>query len=463
MRKNKIEKMFFTVGMLSLLLSGCQKAEVDYEMNSGADTQAESKGQETSPLGMEEAGEWTEDFSISEDKNVSIHATVKIPDVEQMSVAELQNVVFDEEYKKKVIQELYGTSEVYANEQKNWSKDRWQTLLQSYEISLELNEEFLLKMKTDSSVQYDAESIENCEKQNERLKREIEKCTKELENAPDTAVAVTDFSGESYYGKIDSLTYEIGFYTEEDYADRITFSLIDQSLVCPEELKDARELCYGGTVDQNAMNGNLCTITEEEAKKQAEKVLGTIGWTEFIWQDTKVLEWSDYEDEDMNYYTDGYYLTCEKGAGNLVFGDFDTGYELLGEERNIYNGTATICINDHGIIELMVEDPVYFVQETENVSLLSLDTVKGIIKKELSDNPDQYFGEENTLHFGELELNYLRIEDENRAGYFSYVPAWRLCYKMGSGSNRKVASVPVFVNAIDGSIINLEDIIQVDQ
>ena len=65
MRKNKIEKMFFTVGMLSLLLSGCQKAEVDYEMNSGADTQAESKGQETSPLGMEEAGEWTEDFSIS--------------------------------------------------------------------------------------------------------------------------------------------------------------------------------------------------------------------------------------------------------------------------------------------------------------------------------------------------------------------------------------------------------------
>ena len=128
MRKNKIEKMFFTAGILSILLCGCQKADVDYDMNSDVDTQAESKGQETSPLGMEEAGEWTEDFSISEDKNVSIHATVKIPDVEQMSVAELQNVVFDEEYKKKVIQELYGTSEVYANEQENWSKDRWQTL-----------------------------------------------------------------------------------------------------------------------------------------------------------------------------------------------------------------------------------------------------------------------------------------------------------------------------------------------
>lgn len=451
--------IFLTVCSLSVLLCGCEKGTVDYDI----DTQQGTLEQETSPLNLESVDKWEEEISISEDKNVSIQANVKIPEVEQMSVMELQEVTFDEAYKKKVIQKLYGTLEVYANEQENWPKDRWETYIKSCEEELEDEKLCLLEMKADSTGQYDA-SIDFFEGLIEELQDEIEKCTKQMEAAPETVAVTTDFSGESYYGTINGLIYEIDFYLG-DYSE-IRFSVADASQVCPDELKDAKKLSYGGSSQSYIVDKkNLCTITEEEAKKQAEEVLSAMGWTEFVWQDTEVLEWSDFLGEadgtsTTNHLPDGYCFTCEKGVGDFAFGEFDSGYSFLVEKENYCNETATICINDHGIVSVSVGNPVNFVQETENVSLLSLDTVKGIIKKELSENPDKYFNGKSTIHFIELQLNYLRIEDESRAGYFSYVPAWRLCNMTGTDNNRKISSVPVFVNAIDGSIIDLEDVIR---
>lgn len=449
--KKRLVAGILIVCSLSILLCGCQKSDVDYDM----DTQEESTTQETSPLTLESMENWTEAFMVSENENVSINATVRIPDVEQMSVTELQNIAFSEEYKKKVIQQLYGTLEVYSNEEKDWTKDRWQTLINITERSLK-TEENLLSVSTQNN---DEAGIKSCKNEIERLQKELQECTEKMNKAPETVEAVSDFSGDNYVGTYNGMNYELSFY--EDKNNSFSFEIEDRAIVGPEDIKDCGTLMFAGFSPDNAPGENLCTITEDEAKELAEAVMRTVGWTEFVWQETKVIVWGGDDGIETNIFTDGYCFTCQKGVDDFVFGEFDTGYEMLGEKEYLYAETANIFVNDHGIISIEVENPVNFVQETEKVSLLSLDTIKGVIKKELNEHPDKYLSGDTT-YFSELELNYVRINDKSRQGYYSYVPAWRLCNKVGSGDNREVSGYPVMVNAMDGSVIYLEDVVNLE-
>ncbi|MBO5259837.1 MAG: hypothetical protein J6B26_05600 [Agathobacter sp.] len=379
MQKEKLKKLCAVAGMLSLLLCGCQKAEVDYDIELGGDSQQESSLSEVSPLTLEAGVNWQEDLTVAEDKQFHISASIRIPDVEQMSVTELEEITFDEEYKKQVILQLFDSLEGYSNEE-------------------------------------------------------------------------VDFSGNQYCGISNSLSYWLEF--DEKYK-RIIFTVEDLSQVVPEEYLDLEVIWSRGDGNETAGLKNLCTITEAEAKMQAEQILDEIGWTDPVWHETSPNLWEFEQGSKSETVADGYCFVAEKGDGAMVFGGFTTGY---GETS--FSSESTIYINDYGILYFEIYEPVSLVQKIDDVTLLSLDTVKGIIKKELSEHPEKYLSEDEVTNFTVLELNYVCVKDESREGYFSYVPAWRLSHRKGTESERIIKDRPVFVNAIDGSVIELEDIME---
>ena len=73
-----------------------------------------------------------------------------------------------------------------------------------------------------------------------------------------------------------------------------------------------------------------------------------------------------------------------------------------------------------------------------------------IIKAEITENPDKY---DIASSFNKLQLSYLKIRSDSEQGKYSYVPAWALS-RLVDYSNEQNA---IFVNAIDGTIINLEN------
>lgn len=84
---------------------------------------------------------------------------------------------------------------------------------------------------------------------------------------------------------------------------------------------------------------------------------------------------------------------------------------------------------------------------------MSIDTIKEIIKDDMTKNSDQYDFTQNHT-YNNLKLGYIRLKDASDKDKYTYVPAWCLS-KQDKGYDR----YPVYVNAIDGTIIRSDDLI----
>jgi len=116
-------------------------------------------------------------------------------------------------------------------------------------------------------------------------------------------------------------------------------------------------------------------------------------------------------------------------------------------------GSSSFIVTDQGVTEFTVSYPVDIVNESKNVELLSMDTIKEIIKDDMTKNSDQYDFTQNHT-YNNLKLGYIRLKDASDKDKCTYVPAWCLS-KQDKGYDR----YPVYVNAIDGTIIRSDDLI----
>lgn len=112
--------------------------------------------------------------------------------------------------------------------------------------------------------------------------------------------------------------------------------------------------------------------------------------------------------------------------------------------------STLLTVTDDGIIDVQLEYPVNVTQIYKDVELISLKNIEQIIKAEITENPDKY---DTASSFNKLQLSYLKIRSDSEQGKYSYVPAWVLSRMVDYSSERNA----IFVNAIDGTIINLEN------
>lgn len=241
---------------------------------------------------------------------------------------------------------------------------------------------------------------------------------------------------------------------------RISLYSADMKQIALEELKDALEI----HLDANS-GTNMCELSEEEAVKIAEQFLEELGFSDRTFYDSRTLVWTGYMESlgENSWRTqsaqNGYVLYFQQTLhGESIIqlaGDTNTYDFWLWQEGDEYNEIfdakmhTVICVDSNGVVAADIWNIYEITSIKEDVSLLPVETVREILRKEITELDDYVLElSGNLLYYWGLNSEYCLLWDET-GEQGSYVPVWNLM-----GGQQDLATITV--NAIDGSIVTWE-------
>ena len=432
--------MTIVEAIVIISLTGCSGKKVDYGN--------ESESKETKNMSVladiKADSDWKENFTIQTgngEKTVYINANIVVPDFDNMSVVEVENVKIDADYKKRFLDLYFGGNEYYYHDPDHYTVDELNEVIEDWQKTQDDTHsewleqqlaEYRDKLETAKTTYTVAKDLENCEVF-AGYKGDVF-CEVEFEAHKVHAYAW--YQSGTDYGP-PSLR-------NEDY-DTITQTFQD------DDLKDK--------ADETSNEGSK---SDASAKKEAGNFLSKLGMQDLVERGECECGWIGFnnseEGNDYQTATWGYIYSYATGIDGITFKDgLDRDTYLSVYETNDSDtddvtlpDSTLLTVTDDGIIDVQLEYPVNVTQIYKDVELISLKNIEQIIKAEITENPDKY---DTTSSFNKLQLGYLKIRSDSEPGKYSYVPAWALSRMVDYSSERNA----IFVNAIDGTIIDLEN------
>lgn len=388
--------MTIVEAIVIISLTGCSGKKVDY----GNESESKETKNMSALADIRADSGWNENFTIQTgngEKTVYVNANIVVPDFDNMSVFEVENVKIDADYKKRFLDLYFGGNEYYYHDPDHYTVD-------------ELNEVIEDWQKTQD------------ETHSEWLEQRLAEYRDKLETAKTTYTVAKDLENcEVFAG-----------YKGDDLKDK---------------------------ADETSNEGSKSAAS---AKKEAGDFLSKLGMQDLVERGECECSWIGFNnsEEGNDYQTAvwGYIYSYATGIDGITFKDgFDMDTYLSVYEANDSDiddvtlpDSTLLTVTDDGIIDVQMEYPVNVTQIYKDVELISLKNIEQIIKAEITENPDKY---DIASSFNKLQLSYLKIRSDSEQGKYSYVPAWALS-RLVDYSNEQNA---IFVNAIDGTIINLEN------
>ena len=432
--------MTIVEAIVIISLAGCAGKKVDY----GNESESKETKNMSALADIKADSGWNENFTIQTgngEKTVYVNANIVVPDFDNMSVVEVENVKIDADYKKRFLDLYFGENEYYYHDPDHYTVDELNEVIEDWqktqdEIHNEWLEQQLVeyrdKLETAKTTYTVAKDLENCEVF-AGYKGDVF-CEVEFEAHKVHAYAW--YQSGTDYGP-PSLR-------NEDY-DTITQTFQD------DDLKDK--------ADETSNEGSKSAAS---AQKEAGNFLSKLGMQDLVERGECECSWIGFNnsEEGNDYQTAawGYIYSYATGIDGITFKDgLDRDTYLSVYETNDSDiddvtlpDSTLLTVTDDGIIDVQLEYPVNVTQIYKDVELISLKNIEQIIKAEITENPDKY---DTTSSFNKLQLSYLKIRSDSEQGKYSYVPAWALSRMVDYSSERNA----IFVNAIDGTIINLEN------
>lgn len=482
MERKKSRLKWSLLAVLTIcFLSGCgEEKTVDYTIEGITETgQPQSEGGQSGLAQFEGEEVWVEtwdDIKIGEwnwngeilDVNTTydVDARIMIPDTKQMAVVEVEELAFDAEFRKSIAENIFESGEIYYGDVAHMPRKDLQEI-----------QNYLTKGGTISVTPQNYAFSVNVNKQKlEELYATLE----HIEDAPETYTQVTEYATDEYVGTYEGRMYRLIFGewqgdsgNEYRRIRKITLTVKDLYEVCPENLKEVNGLTYS-TWTMGDWVENQCEISKEDALKEAEAFVERLGLDYPVHAYTYPLLWGTppkYVNEDSateDWCVNGYVFCFDLGVDGTSFVSCGTeeDYYNFGEnvDQNVLcsmEARLQVYVTDKGVIRVIADNPMEIISVSENVELLPLDTVKSIMKETLSEQWKAlgfWTGGGYGNRFEEMELLYFRISDKENPGSYSYVPAWRLSAVTRYPTSGKISiDIPVLINAIDGSFINIHD------
>lgn len=388
--------MTIVEAIVIISLTGCSGKKVDY----GNESESKETKNMSALADIRADSGWNENFTIQTgngEKTVYVNANIVVPDFDNMSVFEVENVKIDADYKKRFLDLYFGGNEYYYHDPDHYTVD-------------ELNEVIEDWQKTQD------------ETHSEWLEQRLAEYRDKLETAKTTYTVAKDLENcEVFAG-----------YKGDDLKDK---------------------------ADETSNEGSKSAAS---AKKEAGDFLSKLGMQDLVERGECECSWIGFNidsEKENDYQTAawGYIYSYATGIDGITFKDgFDMDTYLSGYEANDSDiddvtlpDSTLLTVTDDGIIDVQLEYPVNVTQIYKDVERISLKNIEQIIKAEITENPDKY---DTAATFNKLQLSYLKIRSDSEQGKYSYVPAWVLSRMVDSNEQNAI-----FVNAIDGTIINLEN------
>lgn len=448
----------------AVLLTGCgNENEVDYSIDGlEEEAQAQGDGGKSGLSQFEGEESWKDTWSLGVG-DMSIDAEVITPMVTHMSVLEVAEPDFSAEYKEVIANRIF--EEVYYGDPLHLPKKDLEA------VSNSISEFMIIHYAYPPADNYDQkwydwnEAVDN------------------METAGDSYVPVTEYTVDEYIGLLEGRMYNL-FFTEvsgnKDFIRRLKLiSMTPKNIyeVCPEKFKDQEDIVYSEW-QMGEWAQNHCGISEAEARKEAEVFAEKLGLDYPIASAAYPLVWGELpevfsldgaEDESDSWEVNGYVFSFDLGVDDISFVNFGMEESYFGfwgrtdrEEEIQYSLQARlqIYVTDQGVIRAEINNPVEITGMQDDVELLPLDTIKGIMQKEVTEHPElfRFNTYQFSSSFNEMELIYFRVRDKEHPGKFNYVPTWRLA-AVTRVENENLNSIlnQVLINAIDGSVIDFFD------
>lgn len=432
--------MTIVEAIVIISLTGCSGKKVDY----GNESESKETKNMSALADIKADSDWKENFTIQTgngEKTVYINANIVVPDFDNMSVVEVENVKIDADYKKRFLDLYFGGNEYYYHDPDHYTVDELNEVIEDWQKTQDDTHsewleqqlaEYRDKLETAKTTYIVAKDLENCEVF-AGYKGDVF-CEVEFEAHKVHAYAW--YQSGTDYGP-PSLR-------NEDY-DTITQTFQD------DDLKDK--------ADETSNEGSKSAAS---AKKEAGNFLSKLGMQDLVERGECECGWIGFnnseEGNDYQTATWGYIYSYATGIDGITFKDgLDRDTYLSVYETNDSDtddvtlpDSTLLTVTDDGIIDVQLEYPVNVTQIYKDVELISLKNIEQIIKAEITENPDKY---DTTSSFNKLQLGYLKIRSDSEPGKYSYVPAWALSRMVDYSSERNA----IFVNAIDGTIIDLEN------
>lgn len=492
--------------------SGCEKkaAVVDGVTTAEAEDSSDDKGYDTSAdktnndnKGSDEKQDsprWSEhlDGNGQGFEYVDIKGAEFLEmDPESLIASTVEIIDFDKEYIHELCDTVFDGGQVEVYDYDNKTKRVYDDLIAQYENLLEIYDSY--KATDDPALDgypyqlfpYGGWEIRPNTEEFDRavIENDLNNLKTEREKAPETID--NDYSYKGYIGKIDGEEYYM-FLGNREYDEYLsapdTFQRNGRVITI---MKADMEGAFSGE-SHSEETGNSETPDEkknaiatdylmqglhtdmepnEEYLRKSDSFLAKIGYGSFtnnnyetmdlLWCNSVTNGFLNKKDYRMSVnnsdVSDGQCLFYEMSS---YIGGFPDG-ELLNltdyYESDLWEFDAYIkvMVNDSGIVGCQIYNPIKVLKTDEISKLLDREDIKDIVKqsvndKELWNNP---IGQKiNCFEINEVRMVSFPIKSAEKAGEYTYVPCY-LFWNVSSEFN----SPFILVNAIDGSIINVED------
>ena len=270
------------------------------------------------------------------------------------------------------------------------------------------------------------------------------------------------------YGLFFALMHRHGFFIHASSNLKSIGSLGPDSLMEYDTVNDITD-SQDTSGEEIAQEENESGITIEEAGNMIDSFLKETGFSSIPQTESSQLKWSGYneradhvyQEDDIHECVSGYRFYYNIGVGKILFDDalnpMDySGYNMkYGDsiEDTFDNEFYNFYIDKYGIGTFFIDCPVSIVRKQENVEMLPLENIFDIARDELKNNADEYVLDTNVKYYT-LKLAYIRVNNRTDMQKYSYIPAWSLELLQKDTTN----ACPVFINAIDGSVIHPDDL-----
>lgn len=433
--------MTIVEAIVIISLTGCSGKKVDY----GNESESKETKNMSALADIKADSGWNENFTIQTgngEKTVYVYANIVVPDFDNMSVVEVENVKIDADYKKRFLDLYFGGNEYYYHDPDHYTVD-------------ELNEviEYWQKEQDDTYREW--------------LEQRLAEYRDKLETAKTTYTVAKDLENcEVFAGYKGDVFCEVEFEAHKVHAYALHQSGTDYG---PPSLRNEDYDTITQTFQDDDLKDKADETSNEDsksaasAKKEAGDFLSKLGMQDLVERGECECSWIGFNnsEEGNDYQTAvwGYIYSYATGIDGITFKDgFDmdtywSGYEAIDSDIDDVTlpDSTLLTVTDDGIIDVQLEYPVNVTQIYKDVELISLKNIEQIIKAEITENPDKY---DTAATFNKLQLSYLKIRSDSEQGKYSYVPAWVLSRMVDSNEQNAI-----FVNAIDGTIIRIDELI----
>lgn len=442
-----IKKIMVWMSMVSLLIvaAGCGRQEVSYEDDDIAATDDQTVVNEGNvgdaaggtlkeSLGIGEEWRWSEDIG-NDTGIVEVAAELVIPEVSQMYTVEVEKYFYTPEDKKRVLDYFLDIDSVKVDLE-NVSlptKEHISEEIASLEDSLE-------------QLKQDGEDTAYVETKIATLKLQLA----DAPDASDVSEDVGDYSQNYYMGTKKEIPFFLAFQIdEENNYSTWTLQAKDMSCFNSQGNDDILPRTNGFLLNQN-----LCSMSSEEAVKQAETICEELGITHMkaVWVSDLVWDWGQAEPE-----CNGYEITLTRDINGVLVDNglyWADNEDAVAMRQHPYNAERIVIdINDSGVCYMCYEGILTEGSIGNPVKLLSYEQVKDVFREQIKAPSLEYC----VSSFSCLELNYVRVVNEDSANVYCYIPAWRLGTYVRSSYNYVEGVIQnIWINAMDGTVIDME-------